>query len=146
LITELTKPAMSTKSTLAPSPGPTPAAMPLPHLDLPVISSRWIDEDGHELTDLVDPAVAGLKVSLRNGNDVEIAQARTDSAGSYQFDDIPGGDYTVVFTAPSGAARSSRPDDARPASYWPADNVVPTPVHLWLTSSPARFRLLGTLA
>jgi hypothetical protein len=140
LITELTKPAMSTKSV-----DPTPPTMPLPHHDLPVIRSRWIDEDGRELTDLVDPPVAGLKVSLRNGNGDEIGQARTDVAGSYEFDDVPSGDYTVVFTAPSGIATQVAADP-RPASYWPGDSSVPTPVHLWLTSSPTRFRLLGTLA
>jgi hypothetical protein len=120
--------------------------MPLPHLDLPVISSRWIDEDGHELTELVDPPVAGLHVSLRNASDDEIARATTDPAGSYQFDDIPGGDYTVVFTAPSGVGRPSATRDPQPETYWPGDSAVPTPVHLWLNSSPARFQLLGTLA
>jgi hypothetical protein len=141
LITELTKPALSAKPV-----DPATPTMPLPHLDLPVISSRWIDEDGRELTDLVDPPVAGLKVSLRNGNDDEIGQARTDVAGSYEFDDVPSGDYTVVFTAPSGVTNQLAADRPRPASYWPGDSAVPTPVHLWLTSSPSRFRLLGTLA
>lgn len=148
MITELTKPAMSTHSTQTESASGAHSAsfpaMPLPHLDLPVISSRWIDADGRELTDLINPPVAGLTVSLRDGNDDEIAQARTDAAGSYQFDDIPGGDYTVVFTAPSGVGNHGT--NERAASYWPGDSAVPTPVHLWLNSSPARFSLLGTLA
>jgi hypothetical protein len=161
MIAELSEIPLSNRSGHAANP-----TLPLPRLDLPLVSSRWVDEDGRELTDLVDPPIAGLPVSLRDRFGLEIGRTTTDSTGSYRFDDIPRDDLVVIFTVtPSGgsgfSARipiASTPDseattgsasDRRPASYWPGDSVVPSPVHTWLPNQGAngemRFSLEGTL-
>jgi SdrD B-like domain len=113
--------------------------VPLPRLDLPIVRSRWLTADGREFDDPHGPPIAGLAVSLRDSAGIEIARTTTDSAGNYRFDDIPRADYTVVFTVPSGTPGSADrvgAGDRRPASYWPGDSVVPTPVHTWLPTLP----------
>ena len=79
--------------------------MPLPRLDLPILRSLWLTADGRVFDDPQGPPIAGLAVSLRTSDGIEIARTTSDSAGNYRFDDVPRGDYTVVFTVPSGAPR-----------------------------------------
>jgi hypothetical protein len=114
--------------------------MPLPRLDLPTLRSLWLTADGRVFDDPQGPPIAGLAVSLRTSDGIEIARTTSDSAGNYRFDDVPRGDYTVVLTVPSGAPGSADrigPGDRRPASYWPGVSVVPTPVHTWLPTLPS---------
>ncbi len=115
--------------------------------ELPVTIFRWVDGDGREILDsIVTAPRAGLRVSLRDRAGIEIAQTATDRSGSYRFDDVASGDYTVIFTVPSGATGRSGEAAAvnRRDSFWPGDNVVPTPVQTW-TSGLNGFQLFGTL-
>jgi hypothetical protein len=116
--------------------------------ELPTLRVQWTDANGVSLTDLDDWAqlpIAAVRVSLRDRSGIEIAQTTTDTTGGYRFDDVRDGDYTVVFTVPSGAARRISPGDRQPASFWPGDSVVPTPVHTWIRR-PTGLRLIGTLS
>lgn len=153
MIAELSELSLSDRARESANP-----TMPLPRLDLPLIRSRWVDQFGRELTDLVDPPIAGVPVSLRDRFDLEIARTTTSTTGSYRFEDITRDDYTVVFTVSpsgggSGGGGGSGPmgsaGDRRPATYWPGDSVVPTPVHTWLPTvltGSTGFSLEGTLS
>jgi Carboxypeptidase regulatory-like domain len=140
VIAELTEFEVAPASTKVNTDTASPT-MPLPRLDFPIVRSQWLTADGRVFDDPQGPPIAGLAVSLRTPDGVEIARTTTDSAGNYRFDDIPRGDYTVVFTVPSGAPGSADrigAGDRRPASYWSGDSVVPTPVHTWLPTLPSQ--------
>jgi SdrD B-like domain len=103
-------------------------------IDLPVATVRWVDEAG---ADVLEPAQhaprAGLRVSLRTRTGGECAQTTTDQNGAYHFDDVPAGDYVVIFTLPS----VKNPGTATEHSALPA-------VQSW-TRRGSGFRLVGTV-
>jgi hypothetical protein len=97
-------------------------------LELPLGTSRWSDDESAELRQPTPRSIAGVPVSLRDAQGNEIARTTTDRTGRYRFDDLPGVDYSVVFTAPSGGH----------------DEPTRTPIQTW-TSGPTGYRLVGTL-
>jgi len=62
----------------------------------------WQDTDGDGIQDVGEPGIANVKVILYDGLGMAIDSVFTDSNGEYLFEDLPGGDYQIVF-APSGA-------------------------------------------
>jgi hypothetical protein len=133
-------------------------------MDIPEVTTRWIDDEGRELQAVAGVPSAGVLVSLRTRAGREIAQTSTDSAGSYRFEEVPPGDYLVVFTVPSGtrqvaeagslsnsvsgpaAQPATGPDaEAVQADRWSDDRAVLTDIQTW-TGGPTGFRLVGTLA
>jgi len=74
----------------------------------------WVDNDYDGAQDATEPGVPGVTVTLFNGDDTPavdgggnpVAPATTDANGNYLFEDLPPGDYYVVFdtsTLPGGA-------------------------------------------
>jgi hypothetical protein len=117
-------------------------------VEVPVPSGAfsWQDADGVELRDPIEHPIAGVRVSLRDEFGDEIARTSTDDSGRYQFDELPVGQYTVVFTAPN-AAISQLSEQARLEQLMaPSEHLAPTPIQTWTASRPASLRLTGTLA
>jgi hypothetical protein len=71
--------------------------------ELPLGRVTWLDANGNALSEaeIASSPLAGVSVSLRDESGVELARTVTDARGNYLFDDVPMGQYTVVFTAPS---------------------------------------------
>ena len=57
----------------------------------------WLDADGDGLQTPGEIGVAGVPVTLLDEFGDEVATTETDAQGEYLFDDVDGGDYTVVF-------------------------------------------------
>ncbi|QBR73267.1 SpaA isopeptide-forming pilin-related protein [Microbacterium sediminis] len=72
--------------------------------EVPVDDAGWIsglawrDYDGDGVREAGDDPLAGITVTLRDAAGVEVATTATAADGSYLFDDVPLGDYTVAFT------------------------------------------------
>jgi hypothetical protein len=62
----------------------------------------WTDANGNGVQDSGETGIPGLTVTLKDGTGTVIGTAITGPQGQYHFDQLPAGDYTVVFTAPSG--------------------------------------------
>ncbi len=71
---------------------------PVPHLEAAPDNAVT-----HSITGvLLDPsgaAIARAEVSLRRGEAESLSQTATDAAGSFRFDNVPPGKYTVIFHA-----------------------------------------------
>ncbi|MEJ2013649.1 MAG: SdrD B-like domain-containing protein [Anaerolineales bacterium] len=65
----------------------------------------WIDENGDNLWEEVEPPVAGAKVELvpEKGNETLAQETTTGSDGSYRLGGIVGHDYFLIFTPPAEA-------------------------------------------
>ena len=74
----------------------------------------WFDADQDGLQDADEPALEGVTVQLLDENGVELHSVLTDEFGNYYFSSdensayfvpggafIPGGEYTIAFTAPT---------------------------------------------
>ena len=57
-----------------------------------------MDEDMDSTQDSNEAGIEGVTLSLLAENGTEVATATTDSNGSYLFEEIPAGTYTVVIT------------------------------------------------
>jgi hypothetical protein len=122
----------------------TPASSTVAPADLPVITVRWVDAAGADISQFDRPhpiAVGGLPVLLLDVRGREFARTTTDQSGNYHFDNVPSGDFTAIFIAPSDVAGSA---EEAPPSFWPGDTIVPTAVHTWTGAGPM-LRLSGTL-
>ncbi|MBK8472485.1 MAG: carboxypeptidase regulatory-like domain-containing protein [Sphingobacteriales bacterium] len=63
----------------------------------------WLDSDADGVQDAGEVGLAGVTVTLFNGDGTATGlSTTTDATGFYQFDDLQPGDYYVVFGAPSG--------------------------------------------
>ncbi|MEM7531572.1 MAG: SdrD B-like domain-containing protein [Chloroflexota bacterium] len=66
----------------------------------------WSDLDGDGIQDgpegTPEPGVGGVAVQLYLSDDTPIDSTTTGPNGIYLFDDVPAGDYYVIFTAPDG--------------------------------------------
>ncbi len=73
----------------------------------------WEDTDQDGLQDESEPNVGGVAVALLDGSGNQIATTQTADDGSYLFDGLVPGTYTVIFTAPSGyvVTQTSAGDD-----------------------------------
>ncbi|WP_125777655.1 SdrD B-like domain-containing protein [Antribacter gilvus] len=85
----------------------------------------WVDLDGDGVRDDGEPGLAGVTVVLYDATGVEVARTTTAADGSYGFESLPMGDYTVGFeglpadTAFSPAAQGGDPaldSDVDPAT------------------------------
>ncbi|MGB0930351.1 MAG: SdrD B-like domain-containing protein, partial [Chitinophagales bacterium] len=74
----------------------------------------WNDLNGDGQQDLGEPGVEGIFVHLYSADGVLLATTRTDENGFYIFEDLPAGDYYVVFDIPENYAttNSNAGDDA----------------------------------
>jgi hypothetical protein len=79
--------------------------------DLPLGRVTWLDCNGNALSEaeIASSPLAGVSVSLRDESGAELARTVTDARGNYLFDDLPMGQYTVVFTAPSSVIAAGPP-------------------------------------
>ncbi|MEL6122111.1 MAG: SdrD B-like domain-containing protein [Bacteroidota bacterium] len=62
----------------------------------------WLDEDCDGIRDASEPGVADVRVELRNMSGDTLASTVTDEFGNYSFVNLPLGEYTVHFVAPTG--------------------------------------------
>lgn len=63
----------------------------------------WFDSNGDGARDGDETVVADVSVELRTAGGNSIATRRTDAGGAYWFDDLPPGDYVLVFSGlPAG--------------------------------------------
>jgi hypothetical protein len=62
----------------------------------------WYDTNHDGIQDTTEAAASDVGVALLNAGGQTIATATTNGSGKYHFDQLPAGDYTVKFTAPTG--------------------------------------------
>jgi len=79
----------------------------------------WNDLNGNGIYESTEPGVANVLVTLYDvgddgiagtSDDVMVATQRTDDDGFYLFENVPPGDYYLVFSDLSGGARFTYPD------------------------------------
>ena len=77
----------------------------------------WFDADGDGVQDPGEDGIPGVTVTLEGDVDAdgvtETITAVTDASGTYLFDDLPAGDYSVTVdagTLPPGLAQTGDPD------------------------------------
>lgn len=62
----------------------------------------WADSNGNGLQDAGEPGVANVTVRLLDAGGGIMQEIRTDGDGLYEFPEVPNGEYSLLFTAPSG--------------------------------------------
>ena len=92
----------------------------------------FYDFDGDGNQDPGDPGLEGVTVRLLDDSAAEVAATTTDSNGSYLFDNLSAGDYSVEIDLPSGTALTT--------------TANPSPVALTIGEAyvDADFGLIGT--
>ncbi len=84
--------------------------------DASIGDTVWEDLDEDGIQDPGETGVGGVTVTLYNCAGVQIAQTTTDLNGQYSFDNLPAGDYYVIFSGiPTGyvfSAKDQGGDDA----------------------------------
>lgn len=58
----------------------------------------WIDADRDGVQGDDEPPLAGVRVTLYDGDGAEVDDTTTDEQGRYLFDNLPAGDYRITFT------------------------------------------------
>lgn len=76
-------------------------------LNLSLGNLVWSDSNNNGLVDGGEAGVDGLTVQLYSGAGSLLASTTTANGGHYLFVNLPGGDYYVVVTPPSGACSST---------------------------------------
>ncbi len=72
----------------------------------------WFDEDGDGIQDISEEGIPSIEVTLLDEDGNVIATTTTGGDGSYIFDDLPAGDYTVVVgEGPDGTGPSTSTTD-----------------------------------
>ncbi len=61
----------------------------------------WNDLNQNGIQDLGEPGIGGIFVHLYSADGTLLGTTRTDEDGFYLFDDLPAGDYYVVFDIPN---------------------------------------------
>ncbi|MCL4858391.1 MAG: MSCRAMM family adhesin SdrC [Caldilineaceae bacterium] len=90
-------------------PTPTPPT-PTPSTPEPAaIGDRvWLDRNANGVQEEGEPGVAGIGVTLLDGNGAVVAVTTTDEDGLYGFEGLTPGDYAVQFMPPAGYRFSPR--------------------------------------
>ena len=71
----------------------------------------WYDADGDGVQDPGELGLNGVTVTLTDGNGNTVATATTSSDGTYLFDNLNAGDYTITLTGlPNGMTQTADPD------------------------------------
>lgn len=63
----------------------------------------WTDTNNNGIPDAGEPGINGVTVTLRNTAGTVVGTTTTNSKGYYHFDNLPAGNYTEQFTAPTGS-------------------------------------------
>lgn len=61
-----------------------------------------VDTDGDCVFDADEFGIAGVTIELRDASGNRVATTQTDANGSYRFDGLRGGEYTIFETQPAG--------------------------------------------
>ena len=69
----------------------------------------WEDIDKDGVPDASEPGIPGVTINLYNNGGVLVGTTTTDITGSWSFEGLPPGNYTVVVTEPSGFSNVSTP-------------------------------------
>ena len=100
----------------------------------------WSDLDGNGVQDVGEPGLAGVSVTLLDGEGATVATTTTDAGGAYRFDGLAAGDYEVqfgpvagsVFTVPNtttdGADSDAATSDGRTGTFAVAAGATVTTV------------------
>ncbi len=71
---------------------------PDPNANLGSISGMvWVDDNNNGLRDNIDAGIMHVRVQLKNADGRLINEAQSDHDGTYRFDHLPAGDYTIIF-------------------------------------------------
>lgn len=88
-------------ATASPPPPATPTATPCTGAAIDVFA--WIDSDGDGSRDRDAAGLAGVTLTLRNGDTAEVVDVQvTDAQGRYRFGHLAIGVYTLEASPPSG--------------------------------------------
>ena len=92
-----------------------------------------------------EPGIAGVTVTLYvAGGDAPVASTTTDSAGNYQFTNLPGGNYTVVKTPPAGYTPGQNSIGSAGGTLVPLDTLTNVPLGAGVNASAYDFAEIGT--
>ena len=92
----------------------------------------WNDTDRDGVQDVGEAGIPGVRVTLTDADGDLVATTTTDSTGSYSFDDLVPGSYTVTVdltTVPAGFTQTGDPDavrDGRSTVTLPAGATIVT--------------------
>jgi hypothetical protein len=67
-----------------------------------VAGAVWYDRNDDGLQDDGEDGVPGVRVALNDASGAPVATTVTNGGGLYDFDELPAGTYSEVFTAPAG--------------------------------------------
>jgi protocatechuate 3,4-dioxygenase beta subunit len=74
---------------------------------LAITGTVWLDVDEDQRFDPGDQPIGRITVQLLDADGVVVRSTTTDADGSYRFDDLPPGEYTVAFLAPEGSTATT---------------------------------------
>lgn len=95
-----------------PLAGPAAVAAPVDPAVASISGRVFLDENANGVQDDDAPAPDSARVTLRDGAGADVATVVTDADGRYRFEDLTGGDYTVVFPAELAGGALTEPDQA----------------------------------
>lgn len=64
-----------------------------------ISGTAWFDNDEDDIRGDADDLLSGITVTLLDENGVAVATTVTDANGTYQFDNVPGGEYSIEFSS-----------------------------------------------
>jgi hypothetical protein len=76
-------------------------------VDLAITGTVWLDADESATIDAGEQPIGRIEVQLRDADGALIATTTTAADGTYRFDELAQGDYTVVFVAPAGSTATT---------------------------------------
>ncbi len=76
-------------------------------VDLAITGTVWFDADEDATIGAGERTLAGITVQLLDDDGELIATTTSDADGTYRFNDLPPGDYEVVFLPPAGSSATT---------------------------------------
>jgi uncharacterized surface anchored protein len=88
-----------------------------------IAGTVWLDSNGNAVQDNGEGGVSGVTVYLTNSSNTTIGTATTDATGSYSFNGLTAGTYSVQFVAPSGYSFSTAASDTVTLTGGQTENI-----------------------